>query len=296
MRGLKLAIVAYSSLVALQVAAFLATNILTLYAQALDRISDVLVSAFLLLSVHWSRKPADKFHMFGHGRAQNVATVILAVVLIFFISAEAFREITSKLIAPIELNEVQNISLALTVTLVGMLIIAVPALDIFRTKKKGAALKAQGVALLQDEVSYIVGFVGITLTAQGYAIADVGASLFIALIIAVGGGYLLKENVQYLLGRAPNQQFFEKLEATAKSVEGVVGVHGLRAEYVGPNMVQASLHLEVRNGTPIEKANRIAHEVERKVGKVVDCDYCIIHVDPERTAIVREEGGEEARL
>ncbi|HSQ49092.1 MAG TPA: cation diffusion facilitator family transporter, partial [Candidatus Deferrimicrobiaceae bacterium] len=171
--------------------------------------------------------------------------------------------------------------------------IAVPIVDILKTKTKGASLKAQAVALFQDEISYIVGFGGIALASQGYIIADAGASLFIAFMIAVGGIYLLKENVQYLLGRAPNQQFFEKLEATAKSVEGVLGVHSLRAEYVGPNMVQASLHIEVKRGTPIEYANSIAHEVEKKVSKVVDCNYCIIHIDPAKT---KEIGGEKTRL
>lgn len=268
------------SLVIIQLSAFFATNILTLYAQALDRLSDVLVSGFLLLSVYWSKKPSDKFHMFGHGRAQNVAAVVIAVILIFFISAEVLRETILKLATPSIASQVQDVNLALIVTVVGMLIIAAPIADILRTKNKGASLKVQVVALLQDEISYSVGFVGIVLVSQGYVIADVGASLFIAVMIVVGGIYLLRENVQYLLGRAPNQDFFDKLEAAAKSVEGVLGVHGLRAEYVGPNMVQASVHIEVKRGTAIENANNIAHEVEREVSKIVDCDYCVIHVDP----------------
>lgn len=226
--------------------------------------------------------------MFGHGRAQNVATVILAVILIFFISAEAFREVIPKLFAPLAINDTHT-TLALIVTVIGMLTIAVPIVDILRTKTKGASLKAQAVALLQDEFSYIVAFIGIALAAQGYAIADIGASLVIAFMIAAGGAYLLKENVQYLLGRAPNQQFFEKLKETATSVKGVLGIHNLRAEYVGPNMIQASLHIEVERGTRIEDANSIAHEVERKVSKAVDCDYCIIHVDPAR---IKTIGGE----
>ena len=52
---------------------------------------------FLLLSFYWSRKPADEFHLFGHGRAQNVAAMISATILIFFMSLEAFREAVQKL-------------------------------------------------------------------------------------------------------------------------------------------------------------------------------------------------------
>ena len=104
--------------------------------------------------------------------------------------------------------------------------------------------------------------------------------LFVASIIAIGGIYLLKDNVHYLVGRAPNQQFFEKLESAAKSVRGVLGVHDLKAEYVGPNIIQASFHIEVEKGKSIEDADRIAHEVEERASKEVDCQYCVIHVDP----------------
>lgn len=96
-RGLKLALTSYSILVVLQLATYLVTNILVLLAQALEMLSDVLISAFLLLSVFWSRKAADEIHMFGHGRVQNVAAMVSATILIFFMSVETFRQAIPKL-------------------------------------------------------------------------------------------------------------------------------------------------------------------------------------------------------
>ena len=267
-------------LVGLQLTAFLFTNILVLYAQTLEMLSDVMVSVFLLLSFYWSRKPADEFHMFGHGRAQNVAAMISATILIFFISLEAFRETIPKLFQTSEPSGFQNANFALIIIIVGMFVIAIPSIDIWRTKTKGASSKAQMVALLKDEVSYVAALVAIVFVAQGYYMADTIASLFVAFIIALGGIYLLKDNVHYLVGRAPSQQFFEKVESTAKSVRGVLGVHDLKAEYVGPNIIQASLHIEVGKETSIVEADRIAHEVEERVGQEVNCQYCVIHVDP----------------
>jgi len=83
-RGIKIALIGYLLLVVLQLATYFFTNILVLLAQALEMVSDVLVSTFLLLSAFWSRKPADEFHMFGHGRAQNVAALVSATILISF--------------------------------------------------------------------------------------------------------------------------------------------------------------------------------------------------------------------
>lgn len=72
----------------------------------------------------------------------------------------------------------------------------------------------------------------------------------------------------------------EELELTIRSVKGVLGVHDLRAEYVGPNVIHAIFHIEVARETSLEEADRIAHEVEKRVRQRTGCQYCAIHVDP----------------
>jgi len=72
----------------------------------------------------------------------------------------------------------------------------------------------------------------------------------------------------------------EKVESTAMSLRGVLGVHDLKAEYVGPNVVHTGFHIEVARGTPIEEADRIAEEVNEKVSRQTGCEHCVIHVDP----------------
>jgi len=216
-RGLVIALTGYILLVILQVVTYFLTNILVLLAQAFEMVSDVLVSGFLLLSVSWSRKPADEFHMFGHGRAQNVAALISATILISFMSVETFREAIPKLLQP-DGGESQNTNLALAVIIVGMFVVAIPIIDILKVNVKGASVKAQFVALLKDEFSYVAALISVVLVGQGHQLADPLASTIVATIIALSGLYLFKDNVHYLVGRAPTKQFIEKLEETAKSV------------------------------------------------------------------------------
>lgn len=63
-------------------------------------------------------------------------------------------------------------------------------------------------------------------------------------------------------------------------MKGVLGIHDLRAEYVGPDMVQTGFHIEVAKGTTIEEADRIAEEVQERVSLETGCKHCVIHVDP----------------
>lgn len=278
-RGIKIALASYLILVTLQLATYFLTNILVLLAQALEMLSDVFVSAFLLLSAYWSQKPADEFHMFGHGRAQNVAALVSATILVSFMSLETFREAIPKFFQG-AINTFQNTDLALMVILIGMFVIAVPSIDIFREKVRSASVKAQLVALLKDEVSYIAALLAVILVAQRYYQADSVASIFVAVVIAFSGVYLFKDNVHYLVGRAPDKELFKRIETTAKSVKGVLNVHELKAEYVGPSILHAGLHIEVAKGTLIEDADKIAEEVKEKISKEIGCKHCVIHVDP----------------
>jgi len=168
----------------------------------------------------------------------------------------------------------------LIVILVGMFVVAIPTIDILKVKARSASVKAQLVALLKDEFSYVAALIAVVLVVQGYYLADPLASTFVATIIALGGLCLFKDSVHYLIRRAPSRQFLEKVESTAKSMEGVLGIHDLKAEYVGPNVVHTGFHIEVARDTPIEDAARIAHEVEKRVSRETGCQHCVIHVDP----------------
>lgn len=285
-RGLKIALAAYNAIFILFLAAYFITSVLVMLAQALEVLSDVLVSAFLLLSIFWSRKPADEFHMFGHGRAQNVAALVSSTIFIFFMSLEVFREAIPKFFQP-EVGEFKNIDLALMVILASMLVLTIPLIDILRAKMKGPSLKAEMIQIIKDEISYVPALIGVYLVGQGFYLADPLTSMVIGAVIVIGGLYLFRDNVHYLLGRAPSKQFMENIRSVAKSVRGVLGVHDLRAEYVGPNVVHSGFHIEVARGTPIEEADRISEEVQKKVSQETGCQHCVIHVDPLKKATKR---------
>jgi len=284
-RGLKIALAVSVILVILQLTAYFLTNIVSQLAAAFDSLSDVIISSFLWISVYLSRKPADELHMFGHGRAQNVAALISASMLIFWLSFGAFQSAIPKFFEP-EPSEFQNIELALAVSVIAIFAYAIPFVDIIRRKSKSPALKAQIVALLEMEVAFTAVLIGVILTAQGYSLADPIVSVFVASIIAISGVYLLKDNVSYLVGKAPSEEFMKKVESTAMSVMGVLGVHDLKAEFVGPGIVHAGFHIEIARGTPVEAADRIAEEIQAKIGKETGCRYCVIHADPKTVEVI----------
>ena len=95
-------------------------------------------------------------------------------------------------------------------------------------------------------------------------------------------GILLCENASFLLGRSPGAAFLKRVEQAALSVPGVLGVHELRGEYIGPEMLHLEMHITVALCTPIEEAHKIATEVRERVNQEGCCDSCIIHVGSSR--------------
>lgn len=278
LRSLKLAVGTYILVFALKLAVYFMTGVMALFAEALHTLSDIFVSSFLLVAITWSRKEADEVHMFGYGRAQNVAALVAATLFISFTSFELYREAIPKLFNPGE-TAYQNLSLAIGVIIVSMFIAAIPIINLFRQKTRGAAAKAQLTELFNDEMGLLAALAGTLFVMQGVFIADPIASIIVATIIAYNATGLFRENMSFLLGRSPGQEYLKRIENITRSVEGVLGVHDLRAEYIGPDTVHVGMHIDVQKGMPIEEADRIAEEVREKVHQELKGGYCVIHMD-----------------
>ena len=98
-------------------------------------------------------------------------------------------------------------------------------------------------------------------------------------IIAVNAVGLFRENMSYLLGRAPSKDVMTQLENFAFSVPGVLAVHDLRAAYIGPNAVHTDIHIVVAPNLTVVEAHDIAKEVENLLKPLLGNGTCTIHVD-----------------
>lgn len=279
LRALKLTLGLYVVVFVLKLVVYFLTGVLALLAEALHTLSDIFVSGFLMVALIWSRKEADEVHMFGYGRAQNVAALVAATLFISFTSFKLYEEAIPKLFRPGE-TSYRNLPLAVGIIVISMLIAIAPLVGFFRQRIRGAAAQAQLVELINDELGLLAALAGTLFIMAGRPIADPIAAVIVATIIAINGIRLFLENLSVLVGRSPGPAFLARVERLARSVPGVSGIHELRAEYIGPETVRAGMHIEVEPGLSIVEADRIAEEVRQRVHRDTGCRYCVIHVDP----------------
>jgi cation diffusion facilitator family transporter len=140
--------------------------------------------------------------------------------------------------------------------------------------------------LLNDELGLLAALIGTVLLSFGFPLADPLAALAVATLICLNGIGLARENLSYLVGRSPGPEALTALESIALHTNGVVGVHELRAQYIGPDSIFAVLHINIPRGTPIEQADDISKEVSRRLREESGCTDVTVHVDPDRRATI----------
>ncbi|MDL1944832.1 cation transporter [Chloroflexi bacterium CFX2] len=278
-RTLKIALGAYFLVFALKLVVYFMSGVMALLAEALHTLSDIFVTGFLLFAAYYSRRSADQEHMFGYGRAQNIAALVAATLFISFTSYKLYEESIPRLFTSHE-AEYQNLWLAIGVIVLSMVIAAVPLIQLYLQKTRGAAAKAQFLESINDELGLVAALIGTLFILWDMSIADPIASIVVATIIAYNGFKLFRENWSLLLGRSPGPNYLNKMQSIALSTPGVLGVHDLRAEYIGPDTVHAGMHIEVARGTPVEEADRISEEVNKRIHTDMEAGFCVIHVDP----------------
>jgi cation diffusion facilitator family transporter len=276
-RGLLLVLAAYLVVFGMKLAVYLVSGVMVLLAEALHTLSDIFISGFLLIAARYSRRRADEVYMFGYGRAQNVAALVAATLFISFTSFELYREAIPRLVQPAA-SEYKNLPLVIAVLAVSMLIAAIPLIKLFLQKERGAAVKAQLLELVNDELGLAAALAATLFIAWGYPLADPLAAIVVATIIAINAVGLFRENASFLMGRSPVRPSCRA--ERRPSVPGVMGVRDLRAEYVGPDAVHAGMVVEVLPGLAVEDASRIADEVHRRVHEDTHSGYCFIQVRP----------------
>ncbi len=279
-RAIRLTLAVYVAVFAGKVAAYAVTGVMAVLAEALHSLSDIFISGFLLAALAWAAKNADREHMLGHARAQNAAALVAATLFISFTSYKLYEEAIPRLLHPHAATH-QRLGLAIAVLAVSMLIAAAPLVSLLRQKPRGAAAKAQYLELINDELGLLAALVGTLFVMWGQPIADPLAALVVATIIAINAVGLFRENLSFLLGRAPEPQLMDAIRQAALATPGVLSVHNLRAEMIGPETVHTVLHIEVARGTPIERADAVATEVKTRIHGLTNQGYCVVHMDPE---------------
>jgi len=258
----------------------------SLLAGLTDSLLDGAASLINLLAVHYSLRPADEDHRYGHGKAEALAGLGQAV----FISVSAI------------LVGVQGVDRLLHPQPLGAQALGIAVIL--------GSLVATGLLLLfQRHVVRVTGSTAIRADSLHYR-SDIllNSSILIALVVANFGfgrldalfgiaisGYILwsalqigRESVSVLMDEELSEDLRQRIEELALTVPQVLDVHDLRTRVSGTHWF-IQLHVSLPGGMSLIEAHDHAEAVEAAIRKEYPRAEVLVHTDPQEVLKARAE-------
>jgi cation diffusion facilitator family transporter len=245
-------------------------------ADALHNAGDALTTLVLLGAFAIARRPATRRFPSGFGRVEDVATLVIVVIILITAAAAAFESVGRVLSSEGYANPYAGLAAA-AVAVIANFGVSEYKIRVGR-RIRSLALEADGLHSRLDGLVSVGAFAGLALAWAGIAIADSLAGILIAFAII----YILASTVGRLVLRmmdAIDPQLIEQITSAASSVKGVLGVHDVRARWVGRELV-AVLHIDCPPNATLAQAHDIAQAVEKQVLAKVPAVHLDVHMDP----------------
>ncbi len=253
------------------------TGSAALYSDTANSISDVIYSILVAIGLFIAIQPPDRSHPQGHSRFEPL--VGMAVTAAMSIAAyESGRNAIEKIITgpqsiPLSLPVFILIASALVKTLMFFFIRKIGK------KHRSPSLRTIAVDNLTDIFTSVGAFIGILASNWLAPIADPIAGLVVSFWIIIAAFKSGKENLAYLTGATAPAAIKDIIRSSAEEIEGVVEVHHLITEYVGPNLV-VDMHVTVSDQLQFLEAHKINDLITEAVEQIPEVDRAYIHLEP----------------
>ncbi|MGB4305468.1 cation transporter [Coprothermobacter proteolyticus] len=255
------------------------TGSAALYAETANSASDVVYSLLMVFGLWISQKPPDHSHPQGHSRFEPLVGLLVTFSMAFAGYQAASTSILKLLAGGIAVKPgLPTLVLAMTAITKGVMYYAILQLS---QKTQSPALHATAQDNLTDVMTSSAAFLGILGSYYVSPLLDPIAGLLVSAWIFKAVIGLILENIKYITGGSADKDVVEQILHITNSVPGVLRVHELVTEYVGPRLV-VEMHVNVRGDLPLTEAHRINDEiVNRVLHNVQDVDRVYVHLEPE---------------
>jgi len=265
------------------IAAF--TGSISLLADAAHTLSDTLTSVVVILGFRAARRPPDTEHPFGHGRVEQVASLIIGVLLAVT-GVEMGRAAVMRVLNP---QLVVASMPAIVVVSVMMLLKEWLARFSFGLGRliDSRALAADAWHHRSDAIATALVVLGFVAGRYNIGWADGLAGIGVAGVIVWAAWKIVRESADPLVGVPAPEGLRDRLHEAVATVPGVIGVHALKVHQFGVRY-DCSMHVRVSAELKVGDAHRIATDAERVIRSVFP-GTAAVHVDPAIKDSVEED-------
>jgi cation diffusion facilitator family transporter len=232
-----------------------------LIADGAESLLDVVSSFVVWAGFKWAGEPPDADHPYGHGKAEPLAALAVAVFVVAmagWIAVHAVHEIVTPHVGP------KWWTLPLLAGVVGI--------KIWFSRQMGRAGRAAGSTALgveamhhaSDAITSAAAFVGIAIAVAegpGWEAADDWAALLACLVIAFNGARMFRKAFGDVMDVAVPASFEHDVRRIALAVAGVQALDKVRVRKSGLTHL-VDIHVRVDGDLSVRAGHEIAHAVK----------------------------------
>ena len=249
---------------------------IAMVADAWHTLSDCLTSLVVIIGFWIMSKPPDEEHPFGHARSEQIASIIIGVLLAV-VGVNFFRESISRLAqrqaAGFSISSIIIFSIS-AVFKEGLAQFAIRA----GKKTNSQALLADGWHHRSDAVASLLIVVGAVFTRLLWWI-DGALGIAVSLLILYAAFDILRGTSSVLLGEAPDLKMKKAIvESIHMEYPEVEDIHHLHMHRYGHN-VELTVHIRLNPDMHLEEAHEVSRRIEDKLKDDLKIESTV-HVEP----------------
>ena len=255
------------------------TGSLALLSDAGHMLTDACALLLGALAAWMARRPPSQRHSYGLGRAEVVAALVNASVMLAIVVALAWEAVL-RFRQPSPVNG----AAAAVIAAVG-LAVNLWVLRRLAPHRHDLNTRAARLHVLGDVLGSVAALAsGAIIAATGWTPIDALASLAIAALITVSAVRLMRESLHALMEGVPHGLSVETIGAEMARVEGVLSVHDLHVWTLSGSRIALSAHVVVRS---FGEWDRMLIDLQHRLHKAFGIDHVTLQPESTTRPLVR---------
>ncbi|HEX6036891.1 cation diffusion facilitator family transporter [Longimicrobium sp.] len=284
-RSAQIGMLINSALAATKLVAGIVGNTYALVADAIESATDIFSSLIVWRGLHMAARDADDDYPFGYGKAESLATGLVALMLLaaaLGIAVQSVREIRTPHLTPAPWTLGVLVAVMAVKWTLSRRVHAVGA-EIGST-----AVKADAWHHMSDAITSAAAFVGIGIAVlgsrylggSGWASADDWAALVASAVIAFNGVSMLRPAVHDLMDRTPGADVVASVRRAAEAVPGVLATEKIAVRRSGL-VYRVTLHVQADEQMTLHDAHELSGRVKGAIRAAVpQVGAVLVHMEP----------------
>ncbi len=252
-----------------------------LVADGVESMSDIAISILIWAGFKWAARPPDADHPYGHGKAEAVAGLFTAVVVLVAGVGIGWHAVT-------EIRDPQRLpqwwTLLILAGVVAAKVVFSRRLEAVGRDTESTALGAESWHHLSDAMTSAAAFIGISIAVvggPGYAAADGWAALVASAVIAYNGIKIFRRALNEVMDIAVPAKMERDVREIAAHVSGVASLDKCRIRKSGLSYL-VDIQIRVEGALSVREGHEIAHAVKDKLlGSRLRVSDVTVHVEPD---------------